>query len=262
MEKKLSNLKKNISGMESALIAYSGGVDSTFLLKIASEILKNNLIAVIARSIIYSSTEYDKAVSIAQDLNVRLLTIPIEVFSNPKFTENSNERCYWCKKDIFSRFISIAKEHDLNYVIDGSNCDDVSDFRPGMKAAQELGIRSPLMEAELNKSEIRKLSHSYNLPTWNKPSLACFASRFPYGTIITEQDVIRISKAEEFLHSLGIQQLRVRHHNDTARIEVTETDISVLIQENKRNKIVKRFKELGYTYITIDLPGRRCPSAI
>ncbi len=216
--------------------------------------------AVTLRSIIYPSLELAEAEKIAADLQVRYLTVDADVMTNQRFVNNPPDRCYWCKKDVFSQLVMLAKPHNLNYTIDGSIYDDINDYRPGSKAAAELGIRSPLKEAKLTKAEIRKLSKSLNLPTWDKPSLACLASRFPYGTKITKDALAVVDKAEEFLRDLGISNVRVRHHDKTARIEVPEPEIAKIVQKNFKDKIIKQFKELGYNYITIDLEGYRTGS--
>ncbi len=260
MTDKFQLLKNILTKMESALLAYSGGVDSTFLLKVVRDVLGDNVMAVTAKSIIYPSFEIEEAANIANDLGVNYLTINNDALSNPNFTSNPPDRCYWCKKDLFSQLVTLAKEHNLKYIIDGSNFDDINDFRPGSKAASELGVRSPLKEAKLNKAEIRDLSKSLNLPTWNKPSLACLASRFPYGMTITDNELSIVNNAEEFLRAQGIGNVRVRHHGRIARIEVPEEEIAKLAEKKLRNNIVSKFKEIGYSYVTIDMEGYRTGS--
>jgi len=260
MNKKLQQLKKILSKMESVLIAYSGGVDSTFLLKVAKDILDDKVVAVTATSLIYPACEIKEAKAFTKKLGVRHLIIKPNMLFNQKFVENSTDRCYWCKRELFSKLIELAKKYKFNYVLDGSNYDDTKDFRPGMKAAKELGIRSPLEEVCLSKHEIRSLSESLELPTWNKPSLACLASRFPYGMRITKENLVRVDKAETFLKKFGITQVRVRHHDRIARIEVCKNEIARLLKEDIRDKIVTKFKELGYTYVTVDLEGYRTGS--
>ena len=261
MNKKLHHLKKLIGEMESVLIAYSGGVDSAFLVRVAKDILDDDkVIAVTATSLIYPAYEIKETKTIAKKLMVKHLVIKTDVLSNKKFAGNPVNRCYWCKRELFSKLIALAKEYKLNYVLDGSNYDDTKDFRPGMKAARELGVRSPLEEAELGKDEIRSLSERLGLPTWNKPSLACLASRFPYGMKITKENLAKVDKAETFLRKFGVTQVRVRHHGQIARIEVYKNEIPRLLKEDVRDKIITKFKELGYNYVTVDLEGYRTGS--
>ncbi len=257
---KFQTLKENLGLMKSALVAYSGGVDSTFLLKVAHDVLGDKVVAVTATSETYPSDETEDAVKMAKQLGAKLITIHTDEFSNRKFTENPRERCYWCKKELFGRLSDLAEEYSLNFVLDGSNHDDTNDFRPGMKAAAEFGVRSPLKEAGLTKDEIRKISQTLGLPTWDKPSLACLASRFPYGTRITKENLAKIDSAEKFLRKLGIGQVRVRHHNETARIEVTRKDFPKLLDDKTGKQITSCFKNLGYTYVTLDLEGYRTGS--
>lgn len=261
MNKKLQQLKKILAEMGSVLIAYSGGVDSVFLLKVAKDVLsEDKVMAVTASSFIYPACEMKEAETIAKKLRIKHLVIKTDELSNKKFAENSANRCYWCKRNLFSKLVALAKEYKLNYVLDGSNYDDTKDFRPGRKAVEELGVRSPLEEAGLCKDEIRSFSKKLGLSTWNKPSLACLASRFPYGMRITKENLAKVDKAETFLRNLGITQVRVRHHDQIARIEVLKDEISKLLKEDVRDKIVTKFKELGYNYVTVDLEGYRTGS--
>jgi uncharacterized protein len=259
--KKLEDLKDILVTMKSVLVAYSGGVDSTFLLKVARDVLgETNVLAVTEMSPVYPSEETEQAKVIAQELGVRHQCIDTQELSNPEFVKNPKERCYWCKKELFADLLKIAAENALHYVLDGTNFDDIGDWRPGMRAAQELGIQSPLKEAQLTKDEIRHFSKELGLPTWDKPSFACLASRFPYGTKITTENLSKIDNAERFLRSFGITQLRVRHHDNIARIEVLEKDLRRLLDTQVRRQILTHFKELGYTYVTIDLEGYRTGS--
>jgi uncharacterized protein len=200
------------------------------------------------------------ATRIASFLGARHRLIETSELAVPGFADNPPDRCYHCKQELFRKLMQVAAAEGLSHVVDGANYDDLSDHRPGRGAAQELGVRSPLQEARLGKSEIRTLSRELGLPTWDKPSFACLASRFPYGTRITREDLGRIDQAESFLRRLGIGQLRVRHHGPIARIEVESGDIPLLIAEGTRECIVAHFRELGYTYVAVDLVGYRTGS--
>jgi uncharacterized protein len=259
-KEKLNNLRKILSKMGSVLIAYSGGVDSTFLLKVAREELGNKVIAVTVKSEIHHLNEITIAKKMAQKFKVKHQFIDIDILSNKEFVNNPKERCYICKKEIFNRISEIAKELNLTFVADGSNYDDLDDYRPGMKAIRELKIRSPLQEALLTKDDIRLLSKEMGLPTWDKPSNSCLATRIPYQDEITLEKLKRIEKAEGFFHDLGIGQVRVRCHNKLAKIEVREKDFLFLMEEDLRKKIISKLKQLGFIYVTLDLQGYRSGS--
>ena len=260
MEEKVQKLKNILKKMGSVMVAYSGGVDSTLLLKFAKDILKDNVIAVTATSLTYPKEELEEAKKLARMLKVKHILVKTKEFENPEFANNSPNRCYYCKRELFSVLKKLATENNIEQVIEASNSDDVKDFRPGLQAAKEFGIRSPLMEAGLTKNEIRTLSRKMGLPTWNKPSFACLSSRFPYGMRINKEDLERVDEAERFIRNLGVSQVRVRHYKDTARIEVLPEDIPKLTEGKTREKIVKKFKKLSYTYITVDLEGYRTGS--
>jgi uncharacterized protein len=258
LEEKLESLKEILRSLESVVIAYSGGVDSTFLSKVAFDVLGDNTLAVTASAEIHPRWESEEAAELAKEIGIKHEMIVAEVFDIPEFSDNAADRCYYCKKEVLARLKEIARERGFKHVIEGSNFDDLSDHRPGMRAVDELGVSSPLKEAKLTKADIRELSKRLGLPTWDKPSFACLASRFPYGTKITSEKLTAVGEAEIFLRDLGIRQLRVRHHDEIARIEVVEEDMETLLQN--REQIVKKLKELGYTYVTMDLQGYRTGS--
>ncbi len=258
---KLERLKNILKNLKSVVLAYSGGVDSSFLLKIASDSLpKENLLAVTAVSETYTGSELIQAKRIAKRLGVRHFIINTEELLNKNFKSNPVDRCYYCKEELFSRLKEIAKSYGIQNVIDASNIDDDKDYRPGRKAKEELSVRSPLKEAGFAKSEIRKYSKRLGLETWNYPQMACLASRFPYGEKITKKKLKTVEQAEDFLRSLGVKQVRARYHRDIVRIEVTKGDIDRFINKKFRNKVIKYLKALGFKYIVLDLEGYRSGS--
>ncbi len=244
--------------MRSVVVAYSGGVDSTLLLKVAGDVLGDKVLAVTAVSPTYQQQELKFSRLMAKHLNVKHKIIKTSELNNKRFVSNPVNRCYFCKKELFGALKKIAKEKKFDFVIDASNASDKFDYRPGTKAKEEFKIRSPLAEVDLTKEEIRVLSKELKLPTWDKPSLACLASRIPYGSKISKSVLGRIYKAETALNSMGFKQVRLRHYDGLCRIEVSKDDIYRLI--NKRSLVVDNLKKLGYNYITLDLEGYRTGS--
>lgn len=258
---KVETLKKSLMAMKHVLIAYSGGVDSTYLLHLALETLgKDNVLAVIAESPTYPVEEVKSAIETADTLNLGCRLIRTEEFADENFLCNSKDRCYYCKKELFEKLKIMANENDIKFILDGSNVDDLSDYRPGSRAKKEFEVKSPLQEAGLTKTEIRQLSKEAGLKTWDKPSMACLASRIPYGRRIDNEILRMVGEGEKYLRSIGFGQLRVRHHDSIARIEVDRDSVAQLMEQKVMDGIVKKFEELGYIYVTLDLKGYRSGS--
>jgi pyridinium-3,5-biscarboxylic acid mononucleotide sulfurtransferase len=259
-ERKLEQLKENLIRLESVAVAFSGGVDSTFLLKVARDVLGEKVVAVTAQSSTYPDRELREAVSFAEAIGVKHVVIESEELDIDGFAANPVNRCYLCKKELFSKMIAVAREHGLRHVVEGSNADDLNDYRPGLMAIRELGILSPLKEASLGKDEVRMFSRELSLPTWDKPAYACLSSRIPYGQEITKKKLRAVEEGEQFLLDLGFRQVRVRHHGDIARIEVAASERVRFADADLMDKIDAAFKAWGFAYVALDLKGYRTGS--
>lgn len=260
IENKLDNLKKHLKHLKSVAVAYSGGVDSTFLLKVAHYVLGADVIAVTARSSTYPEREFREAADFVGKTGIRHVVITSEELDVEGFSDNPPNRCYYCKHELLSKVIEVARSNNIQHVVEGSNIDDLGDYRPGMQAVKELGVGSPLKEAGLGKEDIRVLSKRMNLPTWNKPPFACLASRIPYGQKITRDKLQAVDQAEQFLLDLGFGQVRVRHHGSIARIEVSAAERDKFFDTDLLDRIYEKLKQLGFIYTTLDLQGYRTGS--
>lgn len=260
INEKYNALRKNIASLGSVAVAFSGGVDSTLLMKISHDVLHDNAIAVTISSSFTAHREINEAKSFCDDNSIKHIIIHVDESDIDGFSDNPPNRCYLCKRALFSKILNAAHENNIAHVIEGSNLDDLGDYRPGLKAITELGVKSPLRDAGFTKSEIRELSHELGLPTWEKPSYACLASRFVYGEKITREKLLMVENAEELLMSLGFRQMRVRIHGTIARIEVMPEDFSRIIHEDMRTKIYDALKNYGFSYVTLDLKGYRTGS--
>lgn len=257
---KLAKLAAILQGYGSVLVAFSGGVDSSLLLKVAVDTLGDRVVAFTEASPLHQSWELTEARELALSLGVRHLVIEANELEDADFAANPVNRCYLCKKVIYGGAIRLAREHGLAVIADGSNVDDLQDYRPGRKALEEMDIKSPLLEAGLTKAEIRTASKSLGLPTWNRQPLACLASRFPYGTTITPDKLRQVEVCETFLRAEGFTTFRVRYHDDIARIEVDSNDVRRLVESPLRESLVAHFKSAGFTYVALDLDGFRSGS--
>jgi uncharacterized protein len=252
-----TELQERLMKMERVIIAYSGGVDSTLLLKAATLSDMKDILAVTGTSESLPEKELAFAIEMTSALNIRHKIIATEELKNEGYSSNPPERCYYCKKELFSKLKDIAAEENIPFILDGTNADDADDWRPGRRAAIEAGVMSPLLDAELDKRKIRDISRTLGLPTWDKPATPCLSSRFQYGRKITAEALKRVEMAEDFIRNFGIKDLRIRDHSEVARIEVTPDEFSALMNETARPQIIAYLKSLGYRYITLDLQGFR-----
>ena len=260
LKKKYDSLSETMQSMGSTIVAFSGGVDSTLVASVAQKTLGDKALIVTANSPSLAETEFDELLKIAEELNFNHRVIDTKEIEKVKYRENSPQRCYFCKEELYTELKKLAFEESIPWIINGTNIDDLGDFRPGIKAAKDFMVRSPLVESGINKKEVRALAKEMNISNWDKPAQACLSSRVAYGIKITDVILNRISVAENHIKILGIDQVRVRHHGNLARIEVPKKQISILLDEDNNRKITEKLKELGYSYVTVDLQGFRSGS--
>ena len=260
MSDKQEKLEKLLESYKCVAVAFSSGVDSTYLLKMAQKVLGENVIAVTASSCSFPKRELEEAKTFCRENGIRHIVVESEELDIDGFRQNPKNRCYLCKHELFEKIRSIAKENGIETVVEASNTDDDGDYRPGLVAVKELGIESPLRHVGLSKKEIREYSKELGLPTWNKQSFACLSSRFVYGETISEEKLAMVDQAEQLLLDMGFHQLRVRIHDKLARIEVHPSEFEKIMQEENRTKIFHELKQYGFTYVTLDLQGYRTGS--
>ena len=257
---KYAQLQALLRDMESVLVAYSGGVDSALLLKVAHDVLGTRAMGALAVSPAYAPEETGEAMAVAEQMGIPVITLETHELEDERYVANDFNRCYFCKTELFTQLEPLAKKHNLHYIAYGVNKDDDGDFRPGQKAARDFNVRGPLKEAGMGKREIRAVARLLGVPVWDKPAMACFSSRIPYGSKVDVASLQMIYKAEKLLRDLGFHQLRVRHHDKIARIEVERSELPRLIEDEMSRIVTEGLRKIGYTYVTVDLLGYRTGS--
>jgi uncharacterized protein len=261
LKSKYEHLQTILRDMGSVAIGFSGGIDSTLLIRVATGVLGNDALAMIGRSETYPTREFEEAIQLATSFGTRYRIVDTEETDDLKFKENPPDRCYFCKTELFGKLNLIAEEEGIRWIADGTIVDDLGDFRPGMRAKSEQNVRSPLLEAGFTKADVRSLARNLGIPSWDKPSFACLSSRFPYGHGITKENLMKVDAAETFMRDHGFRFFRVRHHDDkTARVEVGPQEFHRFLDPSFREELVRHFKSLGFAYVTLDLQGYRTGS--
>ena len=260
LKRKYASLSEIMRSMESTIVAFSGGIDSTLVAAVAHENLGNRAIIVTANSASLAPSEFNELLKIAGQLKFNHRVIYTKEMESSDYKANTPQRCYFCKEELYTELKTLASKENIPWITNGTNVDDLGDFRPGIKAAKDFMIRSPLVEAGINKDEVRAIAKEINISNWDKPAQACLSSRVAYGIKITDGILNKISLAEEHVKGFGINQVRVRHHGNLARIEVPKKQISILLNKDNNKKITERLKKLGYAYVTVDLQGFRSGS--